>query len=143
LQLCSTLFPYTTLFRSLLRNHIQGLASYQSPSGFWHQLIDKNDSYLETSATAIFTFAIARSINRGYIDAKAYGPVVCLAWNLICTAINDKGKIEGTCVGPGVGFDPAFYYNRPANVYAAKRDEPDLLAAANMVTVLEKNYPKK
>src|SRR5690606_22634982 len=142
LQLCSTLFPYTTLFRSLLRNHIQGLASYQSPSGFWHQLIDKNDSYLETSATAIFTFAIARSINRGYIDAKAYGPVVCLAWNAISTAINDKGQIEGTCVGTGMGFDPAFYYHRPVNVYAAHGYGPVLLAGAAMISLLETNYRK-
>lgn len=30
----------------LLRRHIRGLACYQSPLGFWHQLIDKNDSYV-------------------------------------------------------------------------------------------------
>lgn len=126
----------------LLRNHIRGLASYQSPSGFWHQLIDKNDSYLETSATAIFTFAMARSINRGYIDAKVYGPIVCLAWNAISTAINDKGQVEGTCVGTGMGFDPAFYYHRPVNVYAAHGYGPVLLAGAEMISLLEKNHPK-
>ena len=35
-----------------MRLHIKGLANYQSSEGFWHQLIDRNDSYIETSATA-------------------------------------------------------------------------------------------
>src|SRR6185312_3142348 len=36
----------------LLRDHVAGLAAYQSGNGLWHQLLDRNDSYLETSATA-------------------------------------------------------------------------------------------
>lgn len=126
----------------LLQNHIKGLASYQSATGLWHQLIDKNDSFLETSATAIFTYAIARSINKGYVDAKAYGPVVCLAWNAINTKINNKGQVEGTCVGTGMGFDLAYYYYRPVNVYAAHGYGPVLLAGAEMISLLENNYPK-
>jgi rhamnogalacturonyl hydrolase YesR len=31
-----------------LKLHLKGLMSYQDGTGFWHQLIDKNDSYLET-----------------------------------------------------------------------------------------------
>ena len=36
------------------RSHCEGLLPYQSGTGFWHQLLDKKDSYLETSATGIF-----------------------------------------------------------------------------------------
>jgi unsaturated rhamnogalacturonyl hydrolase len=35
---------------ALLKAHVKGLASYQSGAGFWHQLLDREDSYLETSA---------------------------------------------------------------------------------------------
>ena len=28
------------------KEHVKGLATYQSGSGFWHQLLDRNDSYL-------------------------------------------------------------------------------------------------
>ena len=94
---------------SQLRAHVQGLARYQSGVGFWHQLLDKPDSYLETSATAIYTYAIARAINRGWLDQKAYGPMALLAWNAVATKVNDKGQVEGTCVGTGMGFEPAFY----------------------------------
>lgn len=125
-----------TLVLDLLRNHIRGLANYQTSKGFWHQLIDRNDSYLETSATAIYTYSIARSINRGYVDAAVYGPMVCLAWNAVATKVNEKGQVEGTCVGTGMGFDPAFYYYRPINVYAAHGYGPVLLAGAEMIQLV-------
>jgi rhamnogalacturonyl hydrolase YesR len=123
----------------LLRKHIRGLANYQDGTGFWHQLIDRNDTYLETSATAIYTYAIARAINRGYIDRKVYGPMVCLAWNAVASKVNGKGQVEGTCVGTGMGFDPAFYYYRPVNVYAAHGYGPVLLAGAEMIELVKDN----
>ena len=121
----------------LLRKHIRGLANYQSEKGFWHQLIDRSDSYLETSATAIYTYSIARAINRGYVDAKVYGPMVCLAWNAVSSKVNEKGEVEGTCVGTGMGFDPAFYYYRPVNVYAAHGYGPVLLAGSEMIQLVK------
>ncbi|OQD42025.1 family 88 glycosyl hydrolase [Croceivirga radicis] len=126
----------------LLRKHISGLAKLQSANGLWHQLLDKNDSYLETSASAIFTYAMARAINRGYIDAKAYGPAVCLAWNAVAEQVNEKGQVTGTCVGTGMGFDPAFYYYRPVNVYAAHGYGPVLLAGAEVLLLLQNAHPK-
>ena len=127
---------------SYLKAHIYGLAKYQSGEGFWHQLIDKSDSYLETSATAIFTYSIARAINLGYVDAKTYGPMVCLAWNAVASKVNEKGQVEGTCVGTGMGFDPAFYYYRPVSVYAAHGYGPVLLAGAEMIALLNNTHPK-
>ncbi len=120
----------------LLRHHLRGLANYQSPLGSWHQLIDRNDSYLETSATAIYTYAIARAINRGYVDGAVYGPMVCLAWNAVAAQVNERGQVENTCVGTGMGFDPAFYYYRPANANAHGYG-PALLAGAEMILLLK------
>lgn len=122
----------------LLRKHIRGLANYQDGTGFWHQLIDRNDTYLETSATAIYVYSIARAVNRGYVDAKVYGPMLCLAWNAVASKVNQKGEVEGTCVGTGMGFDPAFYYYRPVNVYAAHGYGPVLLAGAEMIELVKK-----
>lgn len=126
----------------LLKAHIKGLASYQSSEGFWHQLIDRNDSYLETSATAIYVYSIARAINQGYVDAKVYGPVVSLAWNAVASKVTDQGQVEGTCVGTGMAFDPAFYYYRPVNVYAAHSYGPLLLAGTEMIVLLKNSFPK-
>lgn len=123
----------------LFRAHAAGIASYQSGKGFWHQLIDRNDSYLETSATAIFTYCFAHGINKGWLDPKAFGPAAVLGWNAIQTKVNEQGQVEGTCVGTGMAFDPAFYYYRPVNVAAAHGYGPTIMAGAEML-ILIKNY---
>jgi rhamnogalacturonyl hydrolase YesR len=132
-------YPGRELVAEQLRAQIKGIASYQSGEGFWHQLLDRTDSYLETSATAIYAYCIARAINRGWIDAKAYAPVCILAWNAVSTKVNEKGQVEGTCVGTGMAFDPAFYYYRPVNVFAAHGYGPVLLAGAEIINLL-KNF---
>jgi unsaturated rhamnogalacturonyl hydrolase len=119
--------------------HVTGLAALQSGRGFWHQLLDRNDSYLETSATAIITFAIARGINLGIIDPYAFGPVAVLGWNAVSTRVNDSGEVEGTCVGTGMGFDQAFYYHRPVSLRAAHGYGPVLLAGAEVLRMIEGN----
>jgi rhamnogalacturonyl hydrolase YesR len=122
-----------------LQAHVKGLAQYQSGKGFWHQLLDRNDSYLETSATAIYTYCLARAINKGWIDKLAYSPMCLLGWNAVSTQVNKVGQVENTCVGTGMAFDPAFYYYRPVNVFAAHGYGPVILAGAEVINLL-KNY---
>lgn len=121
----------------LYQDHARGLASYQSGSGFWHQLLDRSDSYLETSATAIYTYAFARGINRGWIDGRSFAPATLLAWNAVSTKVNAQGQVEGTCVGTGMGFDPAFYFYRPVSKFAAHGYGPVLLAGAEVMLLLK------
>ena len=134
--------PQRAKIMDLFCAHVRGLAACQSGEGLWHQLLDRNDSYLETSATAIYVYCMAHAINKGWIDALAYGPVVTLGWNAITTQINEKGQVEGTCVGTGMAFDPAFYYYRPVNVAAAHGYGPVIWAGAEMINLLKKQYPK-
>lgn len=119
------------------RAHIKGLAKYQDGTGFWHQLLDKSDSYLETSATAIYTYCIAHGVNKGWLDVKAYAPMSLLGWSAVASKINEKGQVEGTCVGTGMAFDPAFYYHRPVNVFAAHGYGPALFAGAEITALLD------
>ena len=121
-----------------LRAHIKGLAAYQTKEGFWHQLIDRNDTYQETSATAIYTYAIARAVNRGYVDAQMYGPMANLAWNAVAGKVTSAGQIEGICVGTGMAFDAAFYAFRPTSVKAAHGYGPTLLAGAEIIEMNKK-----
>lgn len=121
----------------LLKRHVRGLTARQSGSGFWHQLLDRDDSYLETSATAIYTYAMARAIDRGWIDPMAYGPAVLLGWHAVSTKVNAQGQVEGTCVGTGMGFDPAFYYHRPTSPFAAHGYGPAILAGAQVIKLIK------
>ena len=117
----------------IYRAHIRGLADRQGRDGRWHQLLDRPDSYLETSATAMFAFAIARGVNRGWLDPLAHAPMVILAWNAVTSQVNEQGQVENVCVGTGMGFDPAFYYARPVSPVAPHGPGPVLLAGAEMV----------
>ncbi len=121
----------------LLRAHVRGLAARQSGFGLWHQLLDRDDTYLETSASAMYVYAIARAINRGWIDPLAYGATAQLGWNAVTTRVNAQGQVEGTCVGTGMAFDPTFYYYRPQSVFAAHGYGPVLLAGAEMLNLLK------
>jgi unsaturated rhamnogalacturonyl hydrolase len=117
----------------IYRAHIRGLAERQGRDGRWHQLLDRPDSYLETSATAMFAFATARGVNRGWLDPLAHAPLAILAWNAVTSQINAQGQVENVCVGTGMGFDPAFYYARPVSPVAPHGPGPVLLAGAEML----------
>lgn len=120
-----------------LQAHIKGLAKYQDGTGFWHQLLDRSDTYLETSATAIYTYSITKAINDGLIDPMAFTPVAILGWNAVTTKVNSNGQVEGTCVGTGMAFDPAFYYYRPINVFAAHGYGPVMLAGSEIIKLIQ------
>lgn len=126
----------------LLRQHIEGLCRLQHHSGLWHQLLDRNDTYLESSCTAIYTYCIAHAINQGWIDPLAYGAQVFLAWNALTDCVNEQGQVEKTCVGTGMGFDPAFYAYRPTHVMAAHGYGPTIWAGAEVIRMLQNTWPK-
>ena len=134
--------PQRAEIMRLLQQHLQGLAALQHHDGFWHQLLDRADTYLETSATAIYAYCFAHAINQGWVDAKVYGPVAQLAWHAVASAVNAKGQVEGVCVGTGMGFDPAFYAYRPVHVMAAHGYGPVLWAGAEMIKLLGRQHPK-
>ena len=134
--------PQRGVVLGYLQAHVRGLAERQGVDGFWHQLLDKNDTYLETSATAIFTYCIAHAINKGWIDAMAYGPVAQLGWSAVATAINAQGQVLGTCVGTGMAFDPAFYAYRQVSPFAAHGYGPVIWAGAEMIKLLQNQYPQ-
>jgi unsaturated rhamnogalacturonyl hydrolase len=106
-------YPLRDSLINLLQQHILGIARYQSGNGLWHQLLDKDDSYLETSCSAMFTYTIARAVNKGYID-KRYSSIAEKGWEGILTKIQSDGQIAGICTGTAVSDNLVDYYNRPA-----------------------------
>lgn len=134
--------PQRPQILDLLRAHAEGLAALQHHDGFWHQLLDRSDTYLETSATAIYAYCLAHAVNRGWISAKAYGPVALLAWHAVASSVNERGQVEGVCVGTGMGFDASFYACRPVHVMAAHGYGPTIWAGAEIIRLLQLQHPK-
>ena len=125
------------------QEHAAGLAELQGIDGFWHQLLDRPETYEETSATAIFAYALAHGVNEGWLDPVTFGPVAQLAWEAVASKINEKGEVEDVCVGTGMGFDPAFYAYRPVSVKAAHGYGPALWAGAEMIRLLTTQFPRQ
>ena len=134
--------PKRAEMMSLLKAHAAGLARFQHHDGFWHQLLDRDDTYLEASATAIYTYCLAHAVNQGWLDAKAFGPVAQLGWHAVASSVNEKGQVEQVCVGTGMGFDPSFYAYRPCHVMAAHGYGPVIWAGAEMINMLKRQHPK-
>jgi unsaturated rhamnogalacturonyl hydrolase len=104
--------PLRDSLLALLRRDIRGIVRYQGEHGLWHQLLEKTDSYEETSCSAMFTYAIARAVNKGYVGVE-YASVARKGWEGVMAKIQSDGQIEGVCTGTGVGDDLEFYYKRP------------------------------
>jgi unsaturated rhamnogalacturonyl hydrolase len=120
----------------LLRGEIRGVAQRQSGEGRWHQLLDRDDSFLETSASAMFVYGIAHAVNQGWIRPETYGSIAQAGWIGVAAQINAAGQVEQTCVATTYAGDPVYYYHRPVSVYAGHGYGPVLLAGAEMIQLL-------
>ena len=119
----------------IFRHGVRGVAETQSGNGMWRQLLDKTDSYLETSATAMFTFAIARGVNRGWLS-PVYAPVAQAGWQALAKRVRSDGRIEGICVSTTAAYDAVYYYNRPTDLGAMQGYGPVLMAGAEVIAML-------
>ncbi|SEP39959.1 glycoside hydrolase family 105 protein [Mucilaginibacter sp. OK283] len=99
----------------LLLRQIVGYSRYQDPTGLWHQLLDKPDSYLETSVTAMYTYAVARAVNQGWINEK-YIAIAKEGWKGLTTKITVDGQLQDVCIGTNMDTDINFYYTRPTEL---------------------------
>ena len=89
------------------------LVDYQDEDGMWHQLIDKNESFKESSSTAMFGFAMVVGVKKGLLTEEPYTKAYYKAWNALTEYVNEDGKIREICVGTGQSLDTNFYLNRP------------------------------
>jgi unsaturated rhamnogalacturonyl hydrolase len=120
----------------LYRSMVRSLAGLQDGTGFWHNMLDKTDTYLETSCTAMFTFAVAKGINEGWIS-HVYGPVALTGWNALTTRVLENGAVDGTCEGTTFAHDNTYYYHRGRSIYATHGYGPVLYAGAEMIRLLQ------
>lgn len=94
----------------IFRNLMQGVIHVQDSSGVWWQVVDKGEekgNYLEASASAMFTYSLAKGIRLGYLDLD-YKENARKAYNgLIEQFIEEDsdGEIHliGTCKSGGLG----------------------------------------
>jgi unsaturated rhamnogalacturonyl hydrolase len=82
---------YTKMMSALLR--------HQAPEGLWRQLVDKPETWLETSGSGMFAFAMVTGVKEGWLDAATYGPAARRAWLALVSRIDENGNVRDVCVG--------------------------------------------
>ncbi|HUF09693.1 MAG TPA: glycoside hydrolase family 88 protein [Rhodothermales bacterium] len=114
-------------FRTVLasfQSHATALLRVQCDDGRWRQVLDNPDTYLETSATAMFVRAFAEGIRNGWLPKEAYIEAVRRGWSALGHQVRDDGMVEGIVRGT-----PIFYSDEEYNRHPTRLNDPRGLGA--------------
>lgn len=116
----------------LLLRQIIGFSRYQDISGMWHQLLDKPDSYEESSVTAMFVYTVAKAVNEGWISPR-YISIAQNGWEALSKKVTADGQVPDICIGTSINEDIRYYYNRPKELNDTHGLGAFLLAGTEMI----------
>jgi rhamnogalacturonyl hydrolase YesR len=94
------------------RKMMKALLEFQGTDGMWRQLIDRSDSWPETSGTGMFTFAMVTGVKHGWLDADTYGPAARRAWLALAGYIDQNADVTSVCEGTNKLDDLDYYLGR-------------------------------
>lgn len=98
------------LLRAFVK-HARALARVQDADGRWHQVLDNNRTYLETSATAMFVAAMAKGVTHGWLKSSEFDGAIRRGWQALAGQVDGDGRVAGIVAGtPILPNDEA--YNR-------------------------------
>lgn len=93
------------------RRHMDGLRKCQHAEGGWHQVLDHPESWIETSATGMITYGMARGVNEGWLD-RSFLRDARAGWRRLKEKVTVDGDLTDVCASTDVG-DLAYYLGRP------------------------------
>lgn len=93
------------------RRHMEGLRRCQHPEGGWHQVLDHPESWIETSATGMITYGMARGAREGWLD-PGFARDARAGWRRLRQKVTADGDLTDVCASTDVG-DLAYYLGRP------------------------------
>lgn len=91
---------------------METLLKTQAADGLWRQLLDKEESWEETSGTGMFAFAMVQGVKKGWLDKKTFGPAARKAWLAMVNKLDEKANIKDVCIGTNKGFSVQYYLDR-------------------------------
>jgi rhamnogalacturonyl hydrolase YesR len=102
------------------RKFMAAVVKVQSPQGLWHQVLDDEKSWTESSCTGMFTFGLARGVANGWLDAATYAPAARKGWAALCENVDADANVKDVCIGTNRGKDEQYYlHGQAATVWAA------------------------
>ncbi len=153
--------PETHPRRADLMTMIKGLAvslpEYQDKDGLWYQVLDqieREGNFPEASVTSMFMYAIAKAVNKGYID-ESYIEVAQEAYNGLRKVLLKKNKdktwsLTRCCAVGGLGGsgkyrDGSFnyYVNERMRDNDAKATGPFIMGCIQLEKYAERKAAEK
>jgi len=133
-----------SMILDIFRRQMEGLRKLQSPSGMWHQVIDHPELTwgTETSCSAQFTYAMARGVNRGWLD-DSYRKNLKSALAGLSGQVTEDGNIRNVCPSTSIGRDLSYYNERIRKENDWHGPGLMLLALTEMLAVNSNDQPGK
>lgn len=94
--------------------HLKALLPHQDPTGCWHQVVDRPESFRELSCTCMITWAMARGVRGGWLDRATYDSAIRRGWRAIQQRVAPNGRLIDVCTGTGKMKSLREYYDREA-----------------------------
>lgn len=115
--------------KEIFQNFSRGIAALQDKNGLWHQVLDKNESYAETSCTAMFLYGFSKGIRLGILGDEYVSNANKALEGLLKNQIDCHGNIYGVCKGSSCSSDWKYYSERLGTVKNDDHGTGILLAA--------------
>lgn len=115
------------------RTMMATLLAAQGSDGMWRQLIDRPESWAESSGTGMFTFAMIVGSRNGWLDA-AYADAARRGWLALCARIDANGDLRDVCEGTNKKNDYQYYLDRKRNTGDLHGQAPVLWCATALLT---------
>jgi unsaturated rhamnogalacturonyl hydrolase len=93
--------------REQFRAAAAAIRPYQDDSGFWHNIVDDETSWLETSGTLMAAYAFGRGVELGLLEAETYVPPARRAMEVAKGVVDSRGRVRRVAKVPGGPEAPA------------------------------------
>ena len=99
------------MIRSAWKDQVLALWKYQRVNGLYTTLIDVEETYCETSATAAIAYGVLKGIRLGWLPQEPYQQMGILSAHAVIDQIDETGAVQGVSGGTGMGHDLEHYKN--------------------------------
>lgn len=132
--------PHRARILDGFRKMMTALLATQAEDGMWRQLVDKPESWVETSATGMFVFAFVSGVKHGWLDEATYAPAARKAWLALVSYLDADARVREVCIGTNksrqqtktddLAVHYKFYMDRPRATGDLHGQAPILWSAA-------------
>ena len=97
------------MIKAAWQDQALALWKYQRVNGLYTTLINIEECYCETSATAAIAYGILKGVRLGWLPQEQYAQMGLLSAHAVLDQIDETGAVQGVSGGTGMGHDLEHY----------------------------------